>query len=71
MALNAQILLITNSFGGRQAEAMLFLFKDRLSASGGHTTDLETKPAVIRPFLQFGLEFSETEILADLPRHWY
>jgi hypothetical protein len=41
------------------AEAPLYL-------SGERTTDLETKPAVVSSFIQFGLEFGESEILADL-----
>jgi hypothetical protein len=41
-----------------------------LKSSGERTADLYTKPAVAPAFIQFRLEFGETEILADLPRHW-
>jgi hypothetical protein len=37
---------------------------------GECTADLEKKPAVVPSFVQFRLEFGDSEILADLPRHW-
>jgi hypothetical protein len=44
---------------------------DILSSLGrAHTDDIETKPAVVPAFVQFRLEFGETEILSDLSRDW-
>ncbi len=66
--------------GRRKAAALLILLRfgyiikkicqsTALQSSGDRTADLSRKPAVVPAFIRFRLEFGETEILADLPRH--
>jgi hypothetical protein len=63
MSLKTQIHLITNSFGGgrNQAEALLILFRDRLSNEKiRHVTrPLKKTSCIVPAFIQFRLEFGE------------